>query len=101
MEKQATYQLEWDDLAVGLTRPPLFMGVTLPVGFLTLMLGCLAYVYTQTVYVFPMFGLWHLITVRLSLKEPYFLSLYWKWIHQTPPVPNYAFWGGCNSYEAA
>lgn len=98
MKNEQDYSIELDNLAVGLTRPAMVFGVTLTVAFLNLVLCSLAYVYTKTLYVVPLFAILHLIAVRISIKEPGFLEIYLRWINRTPPVLNYGFWGHCNSY---
>ncbi len=92
------YKIEIDDLALGLTRPPMIFGVSLQVAVWNMIFCALAYVYIHTFYVFPFFGLVHLIAVRLSIKEPRFLDLNIRRYSKTPPVLNARFWGGCNSY---
>ncbi len=96
---QEEYSLEVDDLAVGLTRPSMICGVMVKVAFSNLVLCALGYVYTRSIWVLPIFGLLHLVAVRLSIKEPRFLELWIKKLTQTPPVLNRAFWGGSNSYS--
>lgn len=98
MRNELSYNIELDDLAVGLTRPAMVFGVTLTVAFLNLVLCSLAYVYTQTLYVIPIFAILHLVAIRISMKEPRFLEIYMRWINRTPPLLNYRFWGNCNSY---
>ncbi len=98
MQGNEEYQIEIDDLAVGLTRSPMFLGVMLQVAVINMLLCTLAYVYLKTLYVVPFFALLHLIAARFSIKEPRFLEIYYKWITKTPPVLNVLFWGKCNSY---
>lgn len=94
-----TYSIELDDLAVGLTRPSMICGVMVKVAFGNLMLCALAYVYTRTIWILPIFAMLHLVAVRLSIKEPRFLELWLKKITKTPPILNRPFWGGTNSYS--
>lgn len=91
--------MEIDDLAIGLTRPPMIFGVTLTVAFSNLMLATLSYIYLRYLYLLPIFVLLHFIAVQLSVNEPRFLDLFFSYITKTPPVLNYVFWGKCNSYQ--
>jgi type IV secretion system protein VirB3 len=93
------YKIEIDNLALGLTRPPMIFGVSLQVAVWNMIFAALAYVYLHSFYVLIFFGFIHLIAVRLSIKEPRFLELYIRRFSKTPPVLNNSFWGGCNSYS--
>lgn len=97
--KNDTYQTEIDHLALGLTRSPMFMGVNIKLFFANLMLCTLICVDAHTFMGIPLFGLLHLVMVRLSVKEPAFLKIYAMSFFQTPPVLNRRFWGKTNSYE--
>lgn len=35
----------------------------------------------------------------LCQKDERFITLYWRWLHLTPPLPNRQVWQGCNSYH--
>lgn len=99
MKKASEYEIEIDDLALGLTRPPMIFGVTVKVAFGNLVLCALGYIYTRSFYVVPLFGILHLVSVCLSIREPRFLELWLKKITKTPPILNHKFWGGTNSYS--
>ena len=97
---QIRYELELDPLAVGLTRPPLFMGIALKL-FVALVLFCMiTYIYTQTLWMVPIFGLLYSIALYASLDEPRFYEYWLQYGRQTPPVRNYGLWGKTNSYDA-
>lgn len=98
MASEIDYTIEVDDLALGLTRPAMVLGVMINVAFANLMLCALAYIYTRTIYVLPIIGLLHLAAMRLSIKEPRFLELWIKKFTLTPPVLNRLYWAGTNSY---
>lgn len=99
MSVKQKYTIEIDNLAVGLTRPPMVFGVMLEVAFFNLMLCTLGYLHLHSIWVIPLFGVLHLIAVRLSIHEPHFLNLFLLWLTKTPPILNAAFWGYCNSYS--
>jgi type IV secretory pathway VirB3-like protein len=93
------YQLEVDALALALTRPPLFMGVPMRWFFANLAINTLICIDLQTLLGIPLWGLFHLMLFRLTLKDCQFFRLGLKYFTQTPPVLNNAFWGGTNSYQ--
>jgi len=99
MSVEQKYTIEIDNLAVGLTRPPMVFGVMLEVAFFNLMLCTLGFLYLHTLWIIPFFGILHLIAVRISIYEPRFLILFFIWLTQTPPAFNARFWGHCNSYS--
>lgn len=99
MAIEQKYTIEVDNLAVGLTRPPMVFGVMLEMAFFNLMICMLGYVITRSIWLIPFFGILHLIAVRISVKEPRFLNLFSLWLTKTPPVLNALFWGHCNSYS--
>lgn len=92
--------LEIDPLAVGLTRPAFFLGAPLHAVIINGMSCTLGYVYTQTVWFFLLFSLFHLVICMLTRQEPYFLLLLWRSLSHTPPVPHFHVWGKINSYGA-
>jgi len=93
------YIIEIDPLALALTRPPMFMGVNLRLFFGNLVLCFLICIDLHTLYGIPLFIIFHIIMVRLSVKEPGFFWLWIKAFTKTPPVLNSWFWGKTNSYE--
>jgi len=98
MAQASEYKVEIDDLAVGLTRPPMVFGVALTVAFTNLMLAALSYIYIRSLSFLLLFILFHFVAAQLSVKEPRFLDLRLRQFMATPPVRNYVFWGKCNSY---
>lgn len=99
IQAEQDYQLEYDPLAVGLTRPPVFMGVSTALFFSNIMLGMIICVVTHSFYGAVLFFILHLFMVKFSAKEPKFFSLWWKSITKTPPVLNTRYWGKTNSYK--
>jgi type IV secretion system protein VirB3 len=96
---QPDYEIQYDSLALGLTRPPVFFGVSTLLFFVNVMLGMIICVFTKTAYGAVLFVVLHLIMARLSAKEPKFFSLWQKAFTKTPPVLNAYYWGKTNSYE--
>lgn len=93
------YQIEIDHLAIGLTKPPVFMGVNIRLFFSNLVLCALICVDANTFLGIPLCLILHLLTVKASIKEPNFLFIWIKSWMKTPPVLNYFYWGKTNSYE--
>lgn len=88
-----------DNLALGLTRAPTFMGVNLRVFFGNIVLCTLVCIDAHTFWGIPLFVVIHLVVARLSIKEPNFLTIRTKSFFKTPPLMNRWFWGTTNSYE--
>ena len=92
-------QIEVDHLAVGLTRPPMFMGINIRLFFANIVVCMLICVDVHTPFGIPLFIILHLIIAKLSIDEPNFFSIWVKSFFKTPPVLNSYFWGKTNSYE--
>jgi len=88
-----------DPLALGLTKTPMFMGVSLKLFFANLVFCLMLCLNLKTLFGLLLFIILHLIAVLKSIKEPNFLSLYFNAFIKTPPNRNYMFWGKVNSYE--
>lgn len=99
MAKQDSYQLEIDPLAVGLTRPAMFMGVALKVIFAIVFFCSLVYVYTKTILVIPLFAILYFFALYFSIKDPRFYEFWLQYFNKTPPLLNSVLWGKTNSYE--
>lgn len=93
------YEIETDDLAQALTRPPMFMGVNMRIFFGNVILCTLICIDAHTFWGVPIFIFFHLVLVRLSIKEPNYFYLRTKTLIKTPPLMNRWYWGGTNSYE--
>lgn len=99
MSHNSDYVIEIDDLAVGLTRPPMIFGVSMTVAFVHLMIAALSYIYLRSLITLPIVGISFLVCAHLSIKEPRFLDIRFQQFTKTPPVLNSGFWGKCNSYS--
>lgn len=97
-EKENT--LEYDLLAIGLTRSPMFMGINLRLFFANIVMCTLICIDAHTVLGLPLFVVIHLVMAKLSIKEPNFFYITTKSFFKTPPVLNYSHWGKTNSYES-
>lgn len=92
------YTKELDQLALGLTRSPMFMGVNIKVFFGNVVFCTLLCINAHTLLGVPLFVVLHLILARLSIKEPDYLYIKAKTFFMCPPILNRWFWG-TNSYE--
>lgn len=90
---------EFDHLALGLTRSPMFMGVNVRLFFSNALLCTLICIDAHTFFGVPLFIFLHLVMARLSIKEPNFFYIQAKALIKTPPVLNRWYWGKTNSYE--
>jgi len=90
---------QYDHLALGLTRSPMFMGVNLRLFFGNVVLCALVCINAHTLWGIPLFVVLHLVAVRLSIKEANFLWLRWMSFLKTPPAMNRWYWGRINSYS--
>ncbi|HZW61287.1 MAG TPA: VirB3 family type IV secretion system protein [Candidatus Babeliales bacterium] len=90
---------EIDQLALGLTRSPMFMGVNVRVFFANVVFCTLLCIDLHTFWGVPLFVVIHLLMVRLSIKEPDFFYLRTKALIMTPPILNRWYWGKTTSYE--
>lgn len=93
------YMVESDHLAVGLTRPPMFMGVNMRLFFANIATATLICIDAHTVLGIPLFFAMHLMMVKCSVKEASFFMIWLRALIKTPPVLNNHFWGKTNSYE--
>lgn len=96
---QHEYTKEIDQLALGLTRSPMFMGVNVRVFFGNVVFCTLLCINAHTFFGIPLFVMIHLVLARLSIKEPDYIYIKAKALFMTPPVLNRWYWGKTNSYE--
>lgn len=90
---------EVDHLALGLTRPPMFMGVSIRLFFANVVFCTMICIDAHTILGIPLFFLLHVIAAKLSVNEPNFFVIWTTSFFKTPPNLNYRFWGKTNSYE--
>lgn len=99
MMSSTEYSIEVDQLAVGLTRPPMLMGINIRLLFANMMFCALVFINVHTFFAIPLFIILHLLLLRFSVKDPKFLYLWTMAFIKTPPNLNYWYWGKANSYE--
>lgn len=88
-----------DPLAVGITRPALWMGVPLKLCFINLMIVSLGYVYVQDFRLLLLFPVFHGLIRWGTYRDPRWFEGFCQFFIKTPPTLNKPFWGQTNSYE--
>ncbi len=89
-----------DPLFGGLTRPPMFAGVTQKFFVINLMVSAQLFLATRSFLAMVITGgLAHGIGYLLCLKEPRIFDILIAKLQYTGPVRNASIWGG-NSYDA-
>lgn len=91
--------LEADPLAIGLTRPPMFMGINIRFFFANLVISTLICIDAHTCLGIPLFFIAHLIMVKVSMRDPDYFNIWVRSFFKTPPVLNSYYWGKTNSYQ--
>lgn len=91
--------LEHDPLAVGLTRPPLFMGVAIKIMFALFFLVAWVFAVTKSLWILPVGAVLYFVALFFSIKEPRFHEYLIRAITKTPPLRSRAQWANTNSYE--
>lgn len=95
---QNTGQVSMDPLFVGLTRPPMFLGVSFMFAILNGFVNIIAYINHPSIKVIFIAVIVHLIGYIICFKEPLFLELYLKKGEKTTHCVNKSYYGA-NSYD--
>ena len=90
--------LTLDPLFVGLTRPPLFFGVSMSFSMLNMMVCVLYYIQTANLIVVLVGSGLHLIGYIICFKEPLFIELFLMKSQKCNKCKN-KFYHGANSYD--
>ncbi|MEQ9115845.1 MAG: VirB3 family type IV secretion system protein [Rickettsiales bacterium] len=93
-----TGQVHIDPLFVGLTRPPMFLGVSFMFAILNGFVSLIAYINDPSLKVIFIAVLMHLCAYIICFKEPLFLELYLKKGQKTSHCKNKVY-HGANSYD--
>lgn len=80
-----------------LTRPQMFMGVTMNFFIINLMVTTIAFLVLDSFWVVPVPFIMHGIGYFASLREPRIFDLWITKVSKCPRIANYKRWG-CNSY---
>ncbi len=95
---QDTGQVSMDPLFVGLTRPPMFLGVSFKFAVLNGFVSLIAYINSPSIKVIFIAFVVHMIAYVICFKEPLFLELYLKKGEKTTRCVNKSY-HGANSYD--
>ncbi len=87
-----------DPLFIGLTRPPLIMGVSIKFAVLNMLLCGIGYIYSNSIKVVFVGVVIHLIGFLVCMKEPRFIELYINKFSKCNKCPNKSYYGA-NSYD--
>lgn len=80
-----------------LTRPQMFMGVTMNFFIINMMVTTIAFLILNSFWIIPVPFVMHGIGYFASLREPRIFDLWVTKVSKCPRVANYKRWG-CNSY---
>lgn len=80
-----------------LTRPQMFMGVTMNFFIINMMVTTISFLVLNSFWIIPVPFAMHAIGYFASLREPRIFDLWITKVSKCPRIPNYKRWG-CNSY---
>lgn len=87
-----------DPLFVGLTRPTLFLGVSMEFAMLNMLVSIVMFIQKSDFRILPIAALIHAVGYILTFKEPRFMKLYLTKFQNFNKCPNKSFYGA-NSYK--
>ena len=80
-----------------LTRPQMFMGVTMNFFIINLTVTTIVFLILNSLWIVVVPAVIHVIGYFASLREPRIFDLWITKVSKCPRVPNFKRWG-CNSY---
>ena len=80
-----------------LTRPQMFMGVTIHIFIINMMVTTISFLVLNSFWIIPVPFVMHGIGYFASLREPRIFDLWITKVSKCPRIPNFRRWG-CNSY---
>jgi type IV secretion system protein VirB3 len=80
-----------------LTRPQMFMGVTMNFFIINMMVTTISFLVLNSFWIVPVPFVMHAIGYFASLREPRIFDLWITKVSKCPRIPNFRRWG-CNSY---
>ena len=93
-------QLESDPLFLGLTRPPMLLGVSYTFAGINLLLCLMTFVITNNfIYLLVFLPIVHGVAWLICLKEPRALELFIARSSKCSICKNRYYFGGVNSYD--
>jgi type IV secretion system protein VirB3 len=93
-------QIESDPLFLGLTRPPMLLGVSYTFAGINLLISLMAFVLTNNfAYLLILLPITHGVAWLICLKEPRALELFMAKTSKCNICKNRFYYGGINSYD--
>ena len=80
-----------------LTRPQMFMGVTMNFFIINMMVTTISFLILNSFWILPVPFVMHAIGYFASLREPRIFDLWITKVSKCPRIANFRRWG-CNSY---
>lgn len=96
---ESEYQIEIDSLALGMTRPTVYMGVEMKFFFANVVVGLLICIYSHSFFGVLFSIISYTIMRVVSQKDIHCFSVYATYYKHSMPLITYSFWGKTNSYE--
>ena len=85
-------ELRVDPVFLGMTRPPMALGVTFSSFVLNVVATTIAFLATSDLRAFLLFFPVHGLAYLLCLRDPRIFDLLFVRAAKTPPIPNAGFW---------
>jgi len=89
---EPTSELRVDPLFLGMTRPPMALGVTFSSFVLNVVATTIAFLAASDLRAFLLFVPIHGLAYLLCLRDPRIFELLFVRAAKTPPIPNSGFW---------
>jgi type IV secretion system protein VirB3 len=92
-------KLKTDPLFLGMTRPPMFMGVTYMWGMVEIAFCCIYFINTSSFYVFFLFAFLHVVGLIISSKDGRLVEVWFIGMKTNFRCTNKAIHGNISSYD--
>lgn len=93
-------QFDADPLFLGLTRPPMLLGVSYTFATLNLLVCLMTFIFTNNfIYLLVLLPFFHGIAWLICLKEPRAIELFVAKNSKCRVCRNKSYYGGVNSYD--
>ena len=94
-----TGKVHTDPLFLGMTRPPMFMGVTYMWGMLEIALCCVYFINTSDFKVFLLFGFLHVVGLIIAAKDGRLVEVWFIAMKTNFKCTNKSIHGNISSYD--
>ena len=100
MSTETLGEIEVDSLFLGLTRPPMLLGVSYTFATLNLLICLMTFVFTNNfLYILVLLPFFHGVAWLICLKEPRAIELFMAKTSKCSVCKNRFYYGGVNSYD--